>query len=89
MIIDCGKRRLVSDRWGWKIEIRHINQKTGATEWREDRPAYPSSLAQALEALCERILTDGPDLTITQLPDALKTAAREVRHYMELARAAA
>ena len=89
MIIDCGRRRLVSERYGWKIEIQHLNKKTGVLDWREDRPAYPSSLAQALEMLCERVLTDGPDLTITELPEALKTAAREVRRYMELARAAA
>lgn len=89
MIIECGKRRLVSYRYGWMIQIKHQNKKSGALEWQEDRPAYPSSLAAALETLLERILTDGPDLTPGQLPDALREAGREVRRYLAEARAAA
>lgn len=89
MIINAGNRRLVSSRFGWRIEVKAVNQKTGAERWVEDRPAYPSSLAQACEMLCERVLTDGPDLTIDQLPGALRNAEKEVRRYMQLARGSA
>lgn len=61
MIINCGKRRLKSYRYGWQIEIQATDKKTGVTEWREDRPAYPANLEQACEILCERTLADGPD----------------------------
>ena len=89
VIIDCGKRRLVSNRYGWKIEIQHFNKETGLAEWKEDRPAWPASLAKACEALCERELSDTGDITLDQLPDALKHAAHEVRRYMAIARRAA
>lgn len=88
MIIDCGNRRLVSNRFGWKIEIL-AETKKGEKVWREDRPAYPASLAAACETLCERILTDGGDCTIAELPERLILAASAVRRYMECARKAA
>lgn len=89
MIITCGNRRLVSYRYGWKIEILAHRKKTGETYWAEDRPAYPASLAQACEMLLERVIADGQDMTIDALPGALKTAAHEIKRYMELARKAA
>lgn len=88
MIIQCGKRRLCSYAYGWRIEIQHVT-KSGAIVYREDRPAYPASLAQACENLLERELADGPDLTIDQLPEALKTATATVRKYLQQAREAA
>ena len=88
MIITCGKRRLRSYQYGWVIEIEHVS-KSGKVTYRTDSPGYPSSLADACEILLERELTDGPDLSIDQLPEALKTAAHTVRKYMTIARAAA
>lgn len=92
MIIMCGKRRLVSYRYGWLIEIQQevqSGENKGQIAWREDRPAYPASLTDALETLCERELVDGGDITLDQLPEALKQASSTVRKYMTLARAAA
>lgn len=90
MIIECGNRRLVSYRYGWRIEVKtevREGPNAGKVRWVEDRPAYPANLTQACEVLCERALTDNPDMTISQLPDALKRAASAVRRYMESARA--
>ena len=92
MIISCGPRRLVSDRFGWKIEIQHIpakGTKAGQIEWKEDRPAYPATLSQALEMVCERELQDQGDMAVTDLADALKRAAHNVREYMMKARMSA
>jgi len=88
MIINCGKRRLISYQYGWRIEIEHTSQK-GVVSWREDFNPYPASLADACESLLEREFNAGPDITMDQLPEALKTAASTVRKYMELARTAA
>jgi len=87
MIILCGKRRLVSYVYGWRIEIQHAGKK--GIRWKEDAPAYPATLAQACEMVLERELTDGPDITIAELPEALKNAAHTVREYLKLARQAA
>lgn len=92
MVILCGNRRLVSYAHGWRIEIRKVVQSgahKGQERWIEDVNAYPASLSAACESLLERVLADGPDLTIDQLPEALKTAAATVRRYMESARSAA
>jgi len=90
MIINCGNRRLVSDRFGWKIEIQHTygkdSKKAGETYWTEDRPAYPANLPQACEMLCERIAKESDDDTPDGLVEAMKNAAAEVRQYMEMAR---
>jgi len=88
MIINCGKRRIVSYPYGWRIDIVKVTKK-GEQVWREDSPAYPSSLAQACEMVLERELKEGPDVSINQLPEALKNAAGSVRKYMALARSAA
>jgi len=90
MIINCGKRRLVSDRFGWKIEIQHVygkdSKKAGETYWTEDRPAYPANLPQACEMLCERIAKESEGDTPDGLVKALKDAAIEVKQYMETAK---
>jgi len=88
MNIACGKRRLVSYRYGWKIEIEKTSGK-GKKHWTEDSPAYPANLAQALEMVAERELTDGPDTDINGLVDALKQASHAVRVYAKQAREAA
>jgi len=86
MIIDCGKRRLVSYRYGWMIQIRRKHKKTGEIRWREDPPAYPASLSQACQMMAERIFSDGDDITPDQIPAALKAAVHKVHLYMEQAR---
>lgn len=88
MIINCGKRRIVSYTYGWKLEIERV-KKSGEKYWAEDSPAYPSNLEQALEMVFERELKDSPDVGIHQLPEALKNAAAAVRKYAEMARKAA
>ena len=80
MIIRAGIRRLVSYRYGWRIEILHTHGETGAQKWVEDRPAYPVSLACACEQLFERALKDGPDCEIYELSAVLAETARDVRH---------
>jgi len=93
MIINCGKRRLVSGRFGWKIEAQRVRGKEskspGEVYWAEDRPAYPASLAQACEMLCERIAKESDCDTPDGLVEAMRNAATEVRRYMEMARNAA
>ena len=89
MIINCGKRRLVSYRYGWKIEASKTNQYTGEQYWTADHPAWPASLEDALQAICLRELADMQDITIDGLPDALKSAVATVRRYLEQARSAA
>ena len=88
MYIECGKRRLCGQRFGWKIEILHTSKK-GEQSWQEDRPAYPASLSQALEMVLEREVKDQGDMTVHELPDALKRASHAVHEYMERARKAA
>ncbi len=59
-VIQCGPdRRILRYSYGWKLEKRN---ERGI--WREDRPAYPASLAQALEEMAERILADDQAKTI-------------------------
>jgi hypothetical protein len=93
MIINCGKRRLVSYEYGWRIEIEKTKSEksalAGQKYWAEDSPAYPATLAQACEMVWERELKEMPDVDITHLPEALKTAAATVRKYMQCARQAA
>ena len=86
-IINCGKRRLVSYRYGWKIEISKTHLETDKKYWAEDSPAFPATLAQGLEMICERELKETPMMTPESLPDALKRAVAEVRKYMLEARA--
>lgn len=89
MIINCGKRRIVSYTYGWKIEIERAKKDGGELYWSEDSPAYPSSLQQALEMVFERELKEGPDIALNQLVEELRAAALAVRKYMEQARKAA
>jgi hypothetical protein len=79
VIINAGRRRLVSYRYGWRIEILHAHGKTGAQKWIEDPPAYPSSLACACEELFERALKESQDCEIFELSAVLKQTARDVR----------
>lgn len=89
MIINCGTRRLKSYQFGWMIQKREIDSKTGETRWREDRPAYPNGLAHACQMLLERELRDGGDCDIKQLPARLDAAYEAVLGYMDRARKAA
>jgi len=90
MIIHCGKRRIKSYRYGWKIEAQKLNKKTGEMYWEEDRPAWPATLAQACEMVAERELADHEgDIAPPELSGALRRAAGQVREYMRLAREAA
>lgn len=90
MIIECGKRRLVSDRFGWKIEIQKVftekSKNHGQSYWDEDAPAYPATLAQACEMLAERILKESGTTTPNKLVNELRAATHAVHKYMEIAR---
>ena len=88
MIINAGRRRLCSYRYGWVIEIEHTNKK-GVKVWKEDYSPYPASLSDALETVLERELMDGGDCALQDIPERLKCAIFAVRHYMEMARKAA
>ena len=89
MIILCGRRRIISDHYGWQIQIERIHgekSKTpGVKEWVEDRPAWPASLSQAFRMVYERELKDSPDITIAELPNALQAAADTVQGYFDAA----
>ena len=74
MIVAVGERRLVGARYGWMIQRRVVSEKTGEEDWREDRPANPASLSHGLHMLSERLLTDGPDVDITGLANAIREA---------------
>jgi hypothetical protein len=93
MIIQCGKnRRIKSYTYGWKIErlvVAESGKNIGQQRWDEDSPAYPSSLANALEAVLDRTLKESPDCDVSDLPEALKVAYHELRSYMVKAREAA
>lgn len=90
MIIQCGKdRRLRSHRYGWIIEIRKQNEKTGEWRFAEDSPGHPSTLAQALTMVQERVLKEMGDCDVGDLPERLKHAHRALLEYTEKARRAA
>lgn len=89
MIINCGNRRIVSYKYGWKIEIQKRHKETRKLYWDEDRPAYPATLAQALEMVFERMVKEEGEIAPSELLRTLRDASGQVRHYMELARQAA
>jgi len=80
-------------RHSQEIEVQRVrgedSKSPGDVYWAEDRPAYPASLAQACEMLCERIAKESDGDTPDGLVDAMRNAATEVRRYMEMARNAA
>ena len=89
MNIQCGEnRRIRSYKYGWMIE-KFVENKKGVRVWKEDRPAYPPNLSVALQNVQERILKESPDIDITGLTDALKSAHRVVEFYAEKAGALA
>jgi len=86
MIILCGNRRIVTDRYGYAIQVRHVyekGKKAGQEYWNEDRPAYPATLAQAFQMVFLRELQDGEDIKVEDLPVALHEAADRVNSYLE------
>ena len=81
MIISIGDRRMVSDRFGWKIEIRHVPTKgahAGEDVWMEDRPAYPATLPRGLEMVLERMIKDAPDTAGGMLIETIRSARKEL-----------
>lgn len=85
MIINCGRRRIKPDRFNWTVE-----RLSDEGNWIPDRPAYPASLAQALQMILERTLCDRDEgIDVKDLPRALQAAYREVLTYTRKARAAA
>jgi len=89
MIILCGRRRLVSDKFGWTIQIKKVGEagkRKGKTRWEPDRPAYPRNLAQGLEMIHEREVKDMGEISVTELTDALKAAYVTVKEYAKKAR---
>jgi hypothetical protein len=91
MIINCGRRRIVSDRYGFTIEIKTVIQsgkREGQEEWKPDRPAYPATLPRALEVVYERTLADQTDeIDVTELCAACLRAVQCVHEYAREARA--
>jgi hypothetical protein len=85
MIIDCGQRRIVSDRYGWQIQKYHKSE-AGNVRWREDAPAYPATLAQACQMVAERIFKESGDTTPSRMVSELRQASHAVHKYMEIAR---
>lgn len=92
MIINCGPRRIVRDRYGYKIEIRHVlgkdSKRAGEVIWKEDSPAFPASLSNALEVVYERTIADlverdensgDPEIDIRNLAAACEHAAQVVK----------
>ena len=91
MIIDCGNRRLVSDRYGWTIQIKKVRESgnnIGEERWEPDRPAYPCSLARALEMITEREMQESGDIGLTDVTAALNTAYKSIHDYMKKVREA-
>lgn len=96
MIINCGNRRLVSDKYQWVIQKRHIAPKIGVTgkpcknpgkiTWRPEQPAYPSNLANALEEVYIRLLKDEGEIDIQELVVYCKKAAKTIRRYITVVR---
>ena len=92
MKIDCGNRRIVSDRYGFKIELKHVpetGKSAGIISWVEDRPAYPATLADAFEEILLRELRDQGDMALSEVPDALREAYEAVIQYSDRVRDAA
>jgi len=90
VIVQVGPdRRLRSYRYGWIIERRQKNEKTGEDYWSDDSPAFPASLAQAFETVLERVLVESGDCDISEVPAKLQAAYRALREYTEKARRAA
>jgi len=84
MIVNCGKRRLISYRYGWQIQREYlVNKKDGTEklEWREDRPAWPPNLAQGFAMIAERELKDMGEMDITDIPIACQLATEKIHKY--------
>lgn len=93
MIINIGNRRLVSHRYGWKIEIKKVrgddSANPGEEYWDEDRPAWPASLTQALEMVYERLLFDVEETDYKELSRHIVDAHRTLEDALERIREAA
>ena len=89
MIITCGNRRLVSDRFGWTIQQVHVPAKgryAGEDVWLEDRPAYPATLERGLEMLLERIIKEAPDTDIEGLAETVRVARNKLLESLQTVR---
>ena len=87
MIVICGNYRLRSHRNGWTLDARKLRQKDGSERWEVD--SHPATLQDGLEAVLMRILKDGEDCHVSDLPERIRAAHRELVKYMMKARAAA
>lgn len=87
MIIRCKDRRIIADRYGYRIEIQKTLGKKSKTPgekvWTEDAPAYPSTLTHALEMIFEREVKDSGEITPDGLLDTLKACIERSRQYMK------
>lgn len=84
LVIQCGpRRRILRYTYGWKLE-----RLTEKGNWKEDAPAWPSTLAHALENMAERILADDQDKAIEpkELAAELAHAVAAVEDYIARAR---
>ena len=86
MIINCGRRRIVRDRYGYTIEYRHVRQsgkKAGEAHWKIDRPGHPATLSDALTVVYERTLADeNEELDVLDLPTACQHAAETLKNHL-------
>jgi hypothetical protein len=58
----------------------------GEIIWKTDDPAYPNSLAKALEMIYERELKDRDEVGLSEVAKAAKEASHAVAEYMRVAR---
>jgi len=85
MIINCGKRRICSHKYGWRVDKETLVKKKNGTEvmkWAEDRPAHPATLSQAFNMIADRTLKDMGELDISEVPQACLLAQEKVNEYL-------
>lgn len=86
MIIVLGNYRLRSHRNGWMIEARKLRKADGSERWEVD--SHPATLADGLEAVLLKILKDGEDCHVSELPQRIRAAHGELVKHISRARAA-
>ena len=79
-IIQISKtRRIRAYQWGWMHEILKVKESgkdEGKSFWKDDQPAYPSKLSQALSDCLDRLLRESGDSDIGDIPKQLQEAMK-------------
>lgn len=90
MIVLCGEYRLTSNRYGWIIHKRTIlgarSNTPGEVRWKEDQPAFPSSLANGLQMIYERLLKEHGEVDISDLAQICRDTVVVVEKQMQKVR---